>query len=265
MNLQKFAYDNNAYCDFTSTAAKAIAGKDILLCVYNETGDDLLAISGQQGLTINRSADSIEITSKDTQGGWKSKIAGMKEWSIDNDGIYALGDESHTVLSKAFENSDPVCIKVIDSKRKRGMFGGLAVITDYPIEAPYDDSMTYSLTLEGMGALVDLLVEPVTPDTMPDGTESLESLTVVSVEGESAGQTMIYANPTLTASNKYYYKTGEAPIPYPSYKEDVTGSYTAWDGSTAITATTGNEILLVETDSSGHALKAGKATVTFKA
>ena len=120
MNLQKFAYDNNAYCDFTSTAAKAIAGKDILLCVYNETGDDLLAISGQQGLTINRSADSIEITSKDTQGGWKSKIAGMKEWSIDNDGIYALGDESHTVLSKAFENSDPVCIKVIDSKRKRG-------------------------------------------------------------------------------------------------------------------------------------------------
>ena len=265
MNLQKFAYDNNAYCDFTSTAAKAIAGKDILLCVYNETGDDLLAISGQQGLTINRSADSIEITSKDTQGGWKSKIAGMKEWSIDNDGIYALGDESHTVLSKAFENSDPVCIKVIDSKRKRGMFGGLAVITDYPIEAPYDDSMTYSLTLEGMGALVDLLVEPVTPDTMPDGTESLESLTVVSVEGESAGQTMIYANPTLTASNKYYYKTGEAPIPYPSYKEDVTGSYTAWDGSTAITATTGNEILLVETDSSGHALKAGKATVTSKA
>ena len=264
MNLQKFAYDNNAYCDFTSTAAKAIAGKDILLCVYNETGDDLLAISGQQGLTINRSADSIEITSKDTQGGWKSKIAGMKEWSIDNDGIYALGDESHTVLSKAFENSDPVCIKVIDSKRKRGMFGGLAVITDYPIEAPYDDSMTYSLTLEGMGALVDLLVEPVTPDTMPDGTESLESLTVVSVEGESAGQTMIYANPTLTASNKYYYKTGEAPIPYPSYKEDVTGSYTAWDGSTAITATTGNEILLVETDSSGRALKAGKATVTSK-
>ena len=265
MNLQKFAYDNNAYCDFTSTAAKAIAGKDILLCVYNETGDDLLAISGQQGLTINRSADSIEITSKDTQGGWKSKIAGMKEWSIDNDGIYALGDESHTVLSKAFENSDPVCIKVIDSKRKRGMFGGLAVITDYPIEAPYDDSMTYSLTLEGMGALVDLLVEPVTPDTMPDGTESLESLTVVSVEGESAGQTMIYANPTLTASNKYYYKIGEAPIPYPSYKEDVTASYTVWNGSTAITATTGNEILLVETDSSGHALKAGKATVTSKA
>ena len=66
--LQLFANDNNAYCDFSSTAAKALAGKDILLAVFNTTGDKLLAISGQQGLTINRSADSIEITSKDTEG-----------------------------------------------------------------------------------------------------------------------------------------------------------------------------------------------------
>ena len=85
INLQMFAdgYDRGAYCDFSSSAAKAIAGKDILLAVWDSTGAKLMAVSGQQGLTINRSADSIEITSKDTQGGWKSKIAGMKEWSID--------------------------------------------------------------------------------------------------------------------------------------------------------------------------------------
>lgn len=169
--LQQFAYDNNAYCDFSSSAAKAMAGANILLAVYDEDGTNLLAISGQQGLTINRSADSIEITSKDTEGGWKAKIAGMKEWSIDNDGIYVPNDESHTILSKAFDNGDPVCLKVIDKKNKKGMFGGLAVITDYPIEAPYDDSMTYSITFEGMGILVDLLNEPVSPDTMPNEVE----------------------------------------------------------------------------------------------
>ena len=64
---------------FTSSAAKAVAGKDILLAVFSADGSSLLAISGQQGLTINRSADSIEVTSKDTQGGWKSKLAGSKE------------------------------------------------------------------------------------------------------------------------------------------------------------------------------------------
>ncbi len=167
--LQLFANDGNAYCDFSSTAAKALAGKDILLAVFNATGDGLLAISGQQGLTINRSADSIEITSKDTDGGWKSKIAGMKEWSIDNDGLYVPNDESHRVLSEAFENGDPVCLKVVNGKTKQGMFGGLAVITDYPLEAPYDDAVTYSLTFEGMGKLVDLLLNPVEPDTMPNG------------------------------------------------------------------------------------------------
>lgn len=168
-NLQLFAsgFDDGAYCDFSSTSAKAIAGKDILLAVWNADGTALIAISGQQGLTINRSADSIEITSKDTEGGWKSKIAGMKEWSIDNDGIYVMNDESHAELSKAFDGGEPVCVKVYNGKTKKGMFGGLAVITDYPIEAPFDDAVTYSLTLEGMGALVDLNINPSGTDIAP--------------------------------------------------------------------------------------------------
>lgn len=149
-------FENNLYCDFDATATKAIAGKDILLAIFDETGSQLLALSGQQGLTINRSAESIEVSSKDTAGGWKSKIPGMKEWSIDNDGLFVPKNKAHQTLSKAFENSDLVCIKVINQKEKAGMFGGLAAITDYSIEAPYDDGMTYSITLEGNGALVDL-------------------------------------------------------------------------------------------------------------
>ena len=260
--LQLFANDNNAYCDFSSTAAKALAGKDILLAIWNATGDKLLAISGQQGLTINRSADSIEITSKDTEGGWKSKIAGMKEWSIDNDGLYVPNDESHAILSQAFENGDPVCLKVVNGKTKKGMFGGLAVITDYPLEAPHDDAVTYSLTFEGMGRLVDLLLSPVSPDTMPDGSAAIEPLTVVSVEGTSSG-TNVYVNPAKGSSNKYFYRTGSASLDYPAYGEVIT--QTAWDGKAVIAATTGNQIMIIETDSSGKALKAGVATVTAKA
>lgn len=174
IDLQMFedGYDGGSYCDFSSSVAKVIAGKDILLAVWDSTGANLMAVSGQQGLTINRSADSIEITSKDAQGGWKSKIAGMKEWSIDNDGLYVPDGESHKALAKAFDAGEPVCIKVVNGKTKKGMFGGLAVITDYPIEAPYDDAVTYSLTLEGMGALVDLVTTPAVPDTMPGSNVS---------------------------------------------------------------------------------------------
>lgn len=261
--LQLFGFDNNDYCNFSSSAAKAIAGKDILLCIWNMEGTQLLAISGQQGLTINRTADTIEISSKDTQGGWKSYLPGMKEWSIENDGLYIPNDQSHSILSQAFNSGDPVCIKVVDGKRKVGMFGGLACVTEYPIEAPYDDATTYSITLSGMGELVDLSVDPVTPDTMPDGTAALETLTVVSVAGATNGGTNIYVNPALEASDKYYYKSGVAPLAYPAYGEVI--SSTEWDGAEEITGlTSGNQIMIIETDSNGKALKAGVAEITTK-
>lgn len=149
------SFENNAYCNFDSSSTKAVAGKDIILAVFDAEGANLLAISGQKGLTINRSADSIEVTSKDTKGGWKSKIAGMKEWSVDNDGFYIPSHDSHKALGTAFQNSDPVCIKIVNGKTKKSMFGGLAYVTDYSLEAPYDDGITYSISLEGNGALVD--------------------------------------------------------------------------------------------------------------
>lgn len=161
-------FEQQAYCDFDNSTTKAIAGKDIILAVFDATGANLLAISGQQGLTINRSADSIEVTSKDTTGGWKSKIAGMKEWSVDNDGYYVPSHASHKALGTAFQNSDPVCIKIVNGKTKTSMFGGLAYVSDYSLEAPYDDGMTYSISLEGNGALVDFsLVEGNTSNQMP--------------------------------------------------------------------------------------------------
>lgn len=165
-------FENGAYCNFDSSTTKAVAGKDIILSVFDATGTDLLAISGQKGLTINRSADSIEVTSKDTQGGWKSKIAGMKEWSVDNDGFYIPSHASHKAIGTAFQNSDPVCIKIVNGKTKKSMFGGLAYVTDYSLEAPFDDGMTYSMSLEGNGALVDFsLTSDSGANQMPKGME----------------------------------------------------------------------------------------------
>ena len=147
-------FDSNVYCEFPAAVAKA--GKDILLCIFNSDGSKLLAIAGQQSLTINRSADTLDTTSKDTKGGWKSQMAGMKEWSVDTDGAYVMGAESHKELQKYFESGDMVCLKIVDSKELKSLFGGLGVVTDYTLEAPYDDAMTYSCSLAGSGPLVDL-------------------------------------------------------------------------------------------------------------
>ena len=171
-NLQLFA---EPYDGLTAPVVQALAGKDLILSVWDSTGTTLLAIKGQQGLTINRSSDSIEITSKDTEGDWKDKIAGMKEWSIDTDGLFYASDTSHTTLSTYFDNGDPVCIKVVNKKQKKGMFAGFSVITDYSLEAPHDDAVTFSMSLEGKGKLVDLTAEPLDSDTMPEGYAAAET------------------------------------------------------------------------------------------
>lgn len=146
----------------TSELNKAIAGKDILLSIWDTTGSVLLAVAGQQGLTINRDKDTIEVTSKDSQG-WKQNIVGFKEWSIDNDGVYVRDHASHKLLKEIFDGDDPVLIKVTNQKLKTDMFGGLALLTSYPVEAPYDDAVTYTASFTGTGALVDLEDAPEAP------------------------------------------------------------------------------------------------------
>ena len=141
-------FDSNVYCEFPEAVAKA--GKDILICLFNSDGSKLLAIAGQQSLTINRSVDTVDTTSKDTKRGWKSQMAGMK------DGAYVMGAESHKELQKYFTSGDLICIKIVDIKETKSLFGGMAVLTEYTLEAPFDDAMTYSCSFAGNGPLVDL-------------------------------------------------------------------------------------------------------------
>lgn len=102
-------------------------------------------------------------------------------------------------------------------------------------------------------------------DKVYDDSAVLGALTVSSVAGSTTGKTALAVTPALTSGNSYMYKTA-ATVTLPVYNNvcNTTAGYTAWDGTSDITATTGNEIVMVEVDSSFKAIKAGKATVTSK-
>ena len=88
----------------------------------------------------------------------------------------------------------------------------------------------------------------------------LESLSVASVAGSTAGDTRIIVLPTLASGNSYVSKTA-ASVTMPTYGQVLTSGWTAWDGVADITATTGHEIVIAEVDGTTKAVKAGKATV----
>ena len=68
----------------------------------------------------------------------------------------------------------------------------------------------------------------------------------------------------LAYGNHYVYQVNTS-VDLPTAGEDVSSDWTAWDGVSEITATSGQEIAVVEADSNNKAVGAGKTTVTANA
>jgi TP901-1 family phage major tail protein len=135
-----------------------IRGIDILVKVNtgSEASPVWTTVGGQRGLTLNRSADTLDNTSKTddlTLAGWKSQLSGLREWSIDCDGLLVDGDAALDLLETAWEGGDYVQVQAV---RTGKTYQGNAYITDLSIDAPHDDMATVSCTLVGAGALAEV-------------------------------------------------------------------------------------------------------------
>ncbi|MGG4390486.1 phage major tail protein, TP901-1 family [Priestia megaterium] len=134
--------------------AKKVAGVDVLLKIKDTQGVDTV-LGGQTGCTLNREADTIDVTDK-TSGGFKSSLAGLISWSVDADGFVVLGDSAFEKIEEAFLNRQvvEVEIRVGASDDSNGVtYTGSGYLVDLPLEFSQDDAVTYSLSIEGASAL----------------------------------------------------------------------------------------------------------------
>jgi len=88
----------------------------------------------------------------------------------------------------------------------------------------------------------------------------LDVLTVTSAAGAS-GKTAITVTPTKLAGNSYVYKTNASTAPAVTIGQDLS-SWSTWDGTAEITATSTHKITIAEVNASKLAVKAGNTTVT---
>lgn len=94
-------------------------------------------------------------------------------------------------------------------------------------------------------------------------TQTLGTLTVNSTTGSKSGDTKVTITPAkASAGNVYKYKVASSETAV-DYGQNVK-NWSAWDGESDITATTGQVITVVECDSTYKALSAGHATVAAK-
>lgn len=93
---------------------------------------------------------------------------------------------------------------------------------------------------------------------------STPELKVTSAAGSASGMTKITVEPVASSGNTYKYMTG-ASVDLPAMGEDCSTGWTDWDGTSNITAATGDEIVIVEVNGDAAAVRAGKTPVTSKA
>lgn len=134
----------------------------------------------------------------------------------------------------------------------------------------YEDRLPAALdsdaktALEGLGFVFITAAPTTTRPEDGDLTPELEEITVTSAAGTASGDTKLtLSGYTPGSGESYVYKVGDT-APSVRYGEVPDFTWTAWNGSADITATTGKKITVVSVNSDGKAVAAGNATVTAK-
>lgn len=131
-----------------------VAGVDVLLKV--KVASTMTAIGGQKSASLSRSANTIDVTDKNSNG-WAESMAGIKTWSIDCDAFVVLGDDALEALFTAFEARTAIDVEIrvgANDNADGYTYTGKAVITDFPEDYPQDDAVSISLSLQGASPLV---------------------------------------------------------------------------------------------------------------
>ena len=102
-------------------------------------------IGGQQNCSINRETETSDVTTKDS-GIWSEAEAIGLSWSVDLDGLVVVGDAG----LKALENLQQVDVKYGTASNYKS---GRAIITSLSSNSPSKEKTTYSVSLQGVGAL----------------------------------------------------------------------------------------------------------------
>lgn len=122
-----------------------IKGADVLLYI----GDKLVA--GQRNITVDITADPIETTSKDNDG-WKTYLAGLREWGATLDAIELAGNEGkqQVQLMKSILGGETVEARIVVPGKF--VMSGAAALTSKSTSGDYSDVSLGSYELKGADA-----------------------------------------------------------------------------------------------------------------
>ena len=213
--------------------------------------------------------DVIESATSEIERTMQQKFVEVSKAALEQARGFGNVTESGNMITAVDNNDEMPYVSIVqelvlkDSRKWRRVIPK-AKVTEWGDEADLSTDLagfelTYTKFADDNGGYQYDYIDSVTID-------SLGALTVASTAGSASGTTALtVTGHTPTGSEHYVYKTASGTAPSIGYGELADYTWTGWNGSSDIAATTGHMITVAIVDASGHATWAGSTTVTSKA
>lgn len=132
-----------------------IVGHECVLYYNNGTegSPSWLEIDTVRDVNLNMSANEVDDTSRTTDG-WRSKLAGLREWGADFEMIYNTSNTAWRLVKNSFINKESIEILALDGDITVDGHEGLrgtVFVTDFSRAEPLEDVVSNSVTFVGNG------------------------------------------------------------------------------------------------------------------
>ncbi len=128
-------------------------GKDLLVKVDMTGGGQFETIAGLRATRVSFNSESVDVTSLESQGGWRELLsgAGVKSASISGSGVFRDEGTDERARQLFFDGETPEFQVVIPDF---GIVEGAFQVTSLEYAGSHNGEATYELSLASAGALV---------------------------------------------------------------------------------------------------------------
>jgi TP901-1 family phage major tail protein len=127
-------------------------GKDLLIKLDLTGAGQFETIAGLRATRVSFNAESVDVTSLESQGGWRELLsgAGVKSASISGSGVFKDTDTDERARQIFFDGITPVFQVIIPDF---GIVSGAFQVTSLEYAGAHNGEATYEMSLASAGAL----------------------------------------------------------------------------------------------------------------
>lgn len=127
-------------------------GKDLLVKVDMTSAGQFVTVAGLRATRISFNAESVDVTSLESQGGWRELLsgAGVRSAAISGSGVFKDESTDERARQLFFDGETPDFQVIIPDF---GIVEGPFQVTAIEYAGTYDGEATYEMSLASAGAL----------------------------------------------------------------------------------------------------------------